>query len=238
MNLQRLLEIGQALDLNSFQQTLVDLANELEFPLVSAVLLVEQTGPGRRPDVFAVSNAPQEFLEATHDREKSARDPVTQRLRQLSTPFFYDQSLYVREGAGDLWEEQAAFGYRNGVAVALHLPEQRHFLLGVDRDSPLPTSDHALVRMMADLQLLAVHAQAAAVQLMLPQQEQTPAVRLTRRELEVLRLTMEGKQAWQVGMDLGMSEHTVAFHVKNVLRKLGTSTKHEAVFKAMKLGLL
>jgi len=37
------------------------------------------------------------------------------------------QDTYVREGLGDKWEEQARFGYSNGIALALHLPEGRHF---------------------------------------------------------------------------------------------------------------
>ena len=37
-----------------------------------------------------------------------------------------------------MWEVQARFGYCSGIAMALHMPEGRHFFLGVDRDKPVP----------------------------------------------------------------------------------------------------
>jgi DNA-binding CsgD family transcriptional regulator len=49
---------------------------------------------------------------------------------------------------------------------------------------------------------------------------------------------MEGKSAWNVGQILGMSEHTVNFHLRKVFKKLNCSNKHQAVHKALHLGLL
>lgn len=148
-----------------------------------------------------------------------------QRLKSSSVPFLYDQAFYVNAGAGDLWEEQAPFGYRTGVSMALHLPGGRHFMLGVDRDEPLPTSSQALTRLMADLQLLGVFAQEAALRVLI-KDDASPAVNLTPREREVLQWTREGKSAWTVGQILGMTDNTVNFHLKNVMAKLGASSKH------------
>jgi DNA-binding CsgD family transcriptional regulator len=154
-------------------------------------------------------------------------------------PVVYDQSLYVKDGAADLWETQAAFGYRAGISMALHLPGGRHFLMGVDRDRALSNDDAEVTRMMADLQLLAVHAQDAAVRLLLDEaQERMGLPRLTAREREVLRWTSEGKSSWEVGTILGMSEHTVNFHVRNLMGKLDVTSKHQAVLKALSLGLI
>ncbi len=77
--------------------------------------------------------------------------------------------------------------------MALHLPEGRHFLLGVDRDQPLPADPAELQRLVADLQLFAVHAQDAALRLLVPEPLQPERPALTPRELEALRWTMEGK---------------------------------------------
>src|SRR5512143_4120338 len=67
------------------------------------------------------------------------------------------------QGQGELWEEQARYGYQTGIAMALHLPEGKHFMLGVDRDRALPSDRHELTRVVADLQLFAVHALDAAM---------------------------------------------------------------------------
>lgn len=61
---------------------------------------------------------------------------------------------------------------------------------------------------------------------------------LTPRELECLRWTMEGKTAWEVGTILGISERTAVLHLNNAMHKLDCSSKHQAVLKALRLGLI
>jgi len=109
-------------------------------------------------------------------------------------------------------------------------------VLGVDRDRPVPSDPGELTRMVADLQLFAVHAQDAALRILAPSVLNPNAPSLTPRELEVLRWTMEGKTAWEVGNLLGITERTAALHVNNATHKLGCVNKHQAVLRALRLG--
>jgi DNA-binding NarL/FixJ family response regulator len=61
---------------------------------------------------------------------------------------------------------------------------------------------------------------------------------LTPRELEVLRLMAEGLPNKTIAIRLGISEHTVKFHVNAILGKLGVSSRTEAVVRATRLGLI
>lgn len=237
MQLSDYFEISQSPDRQTFERRLVDFAQEMDFGLVSAVLVVDC--PGRDSAFVSIGNTPTAYLDAYSDPSDSLRDPVLRRLKSLNVPIVYDQATYVDDGAADLWERQAAFGYRTGVSMALHLPGGKHFLLGVDREASLGNDSSRITRLVADLQLLAVHAQDAAVRLLLDEaHERLDIPRLTPREQEVLRWTGEGKSSWDVGAILGMSEHTVNFHLRNILRKLEVSSKHQAVLKALSLGLL
>lgn len=230
-------ELSQARDLDAFQGHLVGMAEHMGFGLVTATLVTEGFGPLSAARFASVGNTPAGFEEAFANVDSSRRDPVLRRYKELTVPFTYDWRTYAEADAGDLWEEQAPFGYRTGVCVALHLPGHQHFLLGVDRDERLPADEIRLTRMMADLQFVAVHAQSAARRL-LDKPEGTPAVRLTQRELEVLYWTREGKSASVVAELLGVSSHAVDFHLRNASRKLGTSSKAQAVLKAISMGLL
>ncbi len=234
---QDYLDISQAPDRPTFDRMLVKFGQSLDFGLVSAALVVER--PGREAIFVTSGNRPEGFLEASKNLVDSKRDPVLRRMKRLSVPFIYDQDLYVAEGAADLWDLQAPFGYHTGIAMALHLPGGKHFLLGVDRDKPLPRRDSRITRLLADLQLLAVHAQDAAVRLFGYDETLLAEVpRLTKREKEVLKWTMEGKSARDVADILGMSENTVNFHLRNVMSRMDVSSKHQAVRKAVAAGLI
>jgi DNA-binding CsgD family transcriptional regulator len=237
MRLSDYFDVSQSPDRQTFERRLVDFAHALDFGRVSAALVVDS--PGRDSSFVMLGNTPQDYLAAAHDAEQSKRDPVLKRMKSQGIPFTYDQKTYIDDNAADLWEEQAVFGYRSGISMALHLPGGRHFLLGVDRDGELPADDAVLTRLMADLQLLAMHAQDAAVRLLLDEaQRRLGLPQLTQREQEVLRWTGEGKSSWEVGKILGMSEHTVNFHLRNLMTKLDVTSKHLAVLRALSLGLL
>ncbi|MEO8928412.1 MAG: LuxR C-terminal-related transcriptional regulator [Caldimonas sp.] len=235
MKLQQFMDVSQSDDLPTFQQRLLGFANALDFGLVNATVVVDR--PGKESVFLSVNNTPLEFSEASN-LEMSKRDPVLQRLKRQSTPFAYDQTFYVVKDAADMWEIQAAHGYRTGLAVALHLSNRRHFLLGMDRETPLPKGDDEVTALLASLQLLAVHAQDAALRLIGVQSVHEEDPKLTAREKEILRWTMEGKTAWEVAQILTMSEHTVNFHLRNAQKKLHASSKHQAVLRALALGIL
>ena len=60
---------------------------------------------------------------------------------------------------------------------------------------------------------------------------------LTGRELSVLRLVAGGLSNRGIGAQLYLSETTVKFHVRNIMRKLDASSRAEAVYKATKAGV-
>ncbi len=238
MNLQRCEQVSHAKDFSSFKQGLVEAAHDLGFGLISGVMIIERPSPSAKTVYLPIGNTPAEFVAASGDLENVKRDPVQQHMARSHTPLVYDQRLYAEAGAGDLWEMQAPFGYRNGIAVSVLMPMHRRFLLGVDRDEALPRDSDKLSRMIADLQLLAIHAQDAAGRVLVPSEAPPNMPQLKPRQLEILRLTMEGKSAWVVGSLLGISENTVNYHMKQLFDKLDVSSKHHAVRKAMELGLL
>jgi two-component system, NarL family, response regulator LiaR len=60
---------------------------------------------------------------------------------------------------------------------------------------------------------------------------------LTARELDVLRLLMQGMQNKEIARELVVTERTVKFHVSSILAKLGAGNRTEAVAIATKQGL-
>jgi DNA-binding NarL/FixJ family response regulator len=61
---------------------------------------------------------------------------------------------------------------------------------------------------------------------------------LTSRETEVLRLLAEGFGNREIADRLEISEHTIKFHIRSILGKLGASSRTEAVTRGFRAGLI
>jgi DNA-binding CsgD family transcriptional regulator len=229
-------EVLSSRDRDEFRGEIVAFTRRLGFQTVSATVVIDHMLG--EAEFITVDNTPNAYKEHFQNFENGRRDPVMQHCKRQSVPIVWNQATYVHQGLGEKWEEQARFGYSNGIALALHMPEGRHFFLGVERDQPVTTNPGELTRVVADLQLFAVHAQDAALRILTPASIEPGAPALTPRELETLRWTMEGKTAWEVGNVLGITERTAALHVNNATHKLGCANKHQAVLKAIRLGLI
>jgi DNA-binding NarL/FixJ family response regulator len=65
-----------------------------------------------------------------------------------------------------------------------------------------------------------------------------PAPNLTPRESEVLRQVAAGQTNKSIALKLGISEHTVKFHLGSAMTKLGAASRAEAVAVAIRRGLI
>ncbi|MFM0340232.1 autoinducer binding domain-containing protein [Paraburkholderia fungorum] len=66
----------------------------------------------------------------------------------------------------------------------------------------------------------------------------TARIKLTRREIEILRWTADGKSAKGISNAIGISVETVNFHLKNCKRKFNASSKAGAIAYAIAHGYL
>ncbi len=72
----------------------------------------------------------------------------------------------------------------------------------------------------------------------LPGPGATDDVKLTEREVDVLRLIAKGYRATEVAPLLGISPATVSSYVRDIYRKLGISSRAEAAMEAARRGLV
>lgn len=69
------------------------------------------------------------------------------------------------------------------------------------------------------------------------QEEETPSI-LTTTEMEIVKAIALGKTTKEIAAERFSSIHTVTTHRKNIFRKLGINTAHEAVKYALRAGLI
>jgi DNA-binding NarL/FixJ family response regulator len=61
---------------------------------------------------------------------------------------------------------------------------------------------------------------------------------LSQREMEVIQLVAEGMTNKSIASQLGISEHTVKFHLNSILGKLGAQSRTQAITLATRLGMI
>jgi two-component system, NarL family, nitrate/nitrite response regulator NarL len=64
------------------------------------------------------------------------------------------------------------------------------------------------------------------------------AAQFTARELDVLNLLAEGLDTTAMSNRLGIAAHTIEWHVRHVIEKLGVHSKLQAVIAAARMGLI
>ncbi len=69
------------------------------------------------------------------------------------------------------------------------------------------------------------------------QEEETTSV-LTTTEMEIVKAIAQGKTTKEIAAERFSSVHTITTHRKNIFRKLGINTAHEATKYALRAGLI
>ena len=72
----------------------------------------------------------------------------------------------------------------------------------------------------------------------IPEAQKDSTVRLTKRELEVLSLIVEGRSTKDVADTLYISHSTVSRHLQHIYEKLQVSNRVQAFRRATRLGII
>ena len=108
---------------------------------------------------------------------------------------------------------------------------------GVLARTAAPRRMHAALHAVAEAEIVIDDAFADTL-LRHPRAEVEMIEPLTAREREVLHLLASGLTNKEIGQRLGVTDHTIKFHVNGILGKLGAATRTEAVVQAARRGII
>jgi DNA-binding CsgD family transcriptional regulator len=211
-------------------------SENLGFNQACAFMMMRKAGSSKfsSKNINNYSNA---WQETCHNEQLISTDPIIRHLSTSNLPLVWDQSLYIKADAGELWDLTSSHGFDSGITVSLCDHLGNGYKIGLSRDQPLTTDSRELSRLVADTQLFGAFAQSAMMRIWNPKPE-ADFPSLTAREIECLSWTLEGKTAWELGVILGITERTANFHLGNAIQKLDCDNKHSAVIKAMRMGMI
>jgi DNA-binding CsgD family transcriptional regulator len=137
---------------------------------------------------------------------------------------------------------------RLSVMIADHIPDDAEspvvLLATDDEHAAMPRDPRVAARLSpeANLTKIRIALEAAAHGLTVGGSPSAPSASgafppLSARELEVLQHLTEGASNKAIARMLGISAHTVKFHVAAILEKLGAGSRTEAATQAIRAGL-
>jgi DNA-binding CsgD family transcriptional regulator len=166
----------------------------------------------------------------------SRYDPVVQAIFTYPSAFTWrevEQRITNKE-ALQVFERARAFGAHGGLTVPIHGPLGD--VMGVTLVSNNDCDFDPQTRM--NMQVAATIFASRGLALAEIEREASPDPGLSRREIQCVYWINEGKTDWEIGRILGISEDTVAYHLKNVKSKLGVSRRSQIPISAWMGGVL
>ncbi|QJE01022.1 hypothetical protein HH212_14105 [Massilia forsythiae] len=151
------------------------------------------------------------------------------------SPLLWSDEVFA--GTETLWADARAHGLHFGWAQPTHDIKGVASLLTLARPQGVIAPDEFRAK-APQVAWLAQAAHAALERVLAARPDGQASIRLTGREVEVLRWAADGKTAAEAAGILRISERTVLFHIDNALRKLGAVNKTAGVLKAAMLRLI
>ncbi|MBV8043906.1 transcriptional regulator SdiA [Pluralibacter sp.] len=197
-------------------------------------LCVRHPVPFTRPKISLQTTYPRAWIAQYQAENYFAIDPVLKPENYRYGYLPWSDRLF--QDAQAFWDAARDHGLRKGVTQCLILPNRALGFLSVSREGGQKDSlaeDDTQMR----LQMLAEFSMAALLRLD-DSAVLTPEMKFSKRELEILKWTAEGKTSAEISIILSISENTVNFHQKNMQKKFNAPNKTQVACYAVATGLI
>ncbi|BBC02347.1 DNA-binding CsgD family transcriptional regulator [Bradyrhizobium japonicum] len=229
----------QTHSLRALFELLVNCATEEGFGEVAygALNFVEPLRLAEYPPPTVAVKWPPDWCERYFKHKYHTIDPVVRRTPMLLRPFLWDQLANHYELQPDerrVLDEAREAGLKHGMSVPLFGPLGRVSVVSFAS----PSDDVDPQDRIGHLNALASLFHTAHGEIARPcNNGGEKKVTLSQREITCMRWVAEGKSSWEIGVILEISLNTVNFHIKNAMRKLGATTRIQAVAIAIRLNV-
>jgi DNA-binding CsgD family transcriptional regulator len=222
--------------LKSVGDAMAGYSDELGLPFFSYLLL---KGPDSANDVL-LTNYDEAWRERYVARSYKHTDPAAVVSRSSRLPFWWDQSTFLRpfkKSQKQVFYEAREFHINAGYSVPVAGPhgDQAVFTLAASAKNDML---EALRASGPELLVTALQAHDRVMDILRTSGGRDAASSLTRREIECLKWTAEGKTSAGIGDVLCISSATINYHLNKAIKKLGAANRHHAAIIALKSNVI
>ena len=197
-------------------------------------LCVRHPVPFTRPKISAYSTYPDAWMSQYKSANYMAIDPVLKPGNFSLGHLRWNDELFC--DAQELWDAAREHGLQTGATQCLMLPNHAHGFLSVSRTRTSCTTradDEIALRLQILLEMSLLALLRLEDEMVMPRE-----MKFSKRELEILKWTAEGKTSAEISMILAISENTVNFHQKNMQKKFNAPNKTQIACYAAAIGVI
>jgi DNA-binding CsgD family transcriptional regulator len=183
-----------------------------------------------------LNNYPSDWNNQYEQKDFNSIDPIVVHCNRSTLPILWSPEAFSQ--APHLWQTLQDLGLQHGWSQSV-IDEESGLcsILSLAR-SDCPVTAYELYENLGFAMFICRHLHTLATQT-LPKKVPVPTVpQLSIREIEVLKLSADGKTAYESARILNLSERTVNFHVHSAIQKLGVNNKIAAVIAAARAGAI
>ncbi|PYY72281.1 LuxR family transcriptional regulator [Pseudomonas jessenii] len=230
----QLKQLAHTQEIDTAYRIALNFARNLGYKFCGFSITSNSVGVDANP--VSLNNFPPEWNIQYEKNNDTRIDPIMAQCNHSMFPVVWSEELFSRTPW--LWQLLQQQGLQHGWSQAIHDEETGlNSILSLAR-SHCPISAYELYENLGFSVFISRHLHALALG-MQPKKALRPQVPpLSRRELEVLKLSADGKTAYEISRILSLSERTVNFHVHRAIEKLGVNNKIAAVLAAARSGAI
>lgn len=223
----------------NWRDRIFQISNELGYERSLLAMLPDRNTPFEAELAFLHTTYPSGWLDK-YDKEKMAHvDPAVSHCVSKSTPLILSPDIFSTHQQKAVYEESCSYGICTGVILPLHGVNGEMGLLCLVADTRSGGKlECETARNIPALTLFRDFILETSLRFMKPSSLAKLPVPLTPRELECLKWCAAGKTSWEIAQILYCSVAAVNFHFDNLRRKFRTTSRRQAVVKAIHYGLI
>jgi DNA-binding CsgD family transcriptional regulator len=198
---------------------------------------IEISRPLLKPIQHMTSGYAVDWQKQYLDRQYIFTDPTVLHCILSREALVWSDDMYSTESR-ELQEEAAANGISHGVSVPVHERQGIKSMLNLVRDQSITRNQNELNLMLAGAKILASISHFSLVRVLVPDLIKAKDPKITPKEKACLTWAAKGKTAFEIGIILNISEATVVFHLKNIVRKFNVANRTQAIAYGVAFGIV
>ncbi|TDN67158.1 LuxR family transcriptional regulator [Paraburkholderia sp. BL10I2N1] len=176
---------------------------------------------------------PEQWVQHYQRNNYAVIDPVHRAALVRTVPYRWRDIANLSTLERRVLDEARDAGLSDGMSIPIHEPMGRVLLFSLSSDAFTADAESMYQR----LYLLSTQFHLQFERLKAPLTA-IAQIQLTQRERDCLTWTARGKSSWDIGRLMGISEHTVNYHLKRAMEKLHTHSRVEAAVRAATKALI